>query len=963
MARVIKFEGRQITVPDDATDDEIRQILSSEPPAPVDLPLPTGAGGEGFNAAAPALTPNDPGYKPPGYNQGWDFLDNTGAGFFDAARKGAAAILGAPVDIINAAPMLANLIPGVDGVGPMSDTPFGGSETLDNVFRFGGLLPEAPEPQGGFQRAINRSGFEVGASAVPVLGFGAKAATTATSAIRTMASQPKNLGQAFMGPMLEAASVAPGKFAAREGAGALAAGLGAGGMNEAFMNEQFGADNFWSDFGGSVAGAGALGVGRAVGGAGMNLWAGATGNPKFMDNVAGEEVANRLINNSSTMQDQARRLQDAGLEPQRLDTQELVDILRRPAAVEEVIPGYQANIGDRAQDPGLSTFAYNQDAVNPGAANSRRVGNEAVVNERMDGLEPGGDPARLRANLQGAVDTEIAGAQQAAMTEQQQLDHILQNLTPTTPYAEDRGAAVRTGVNNAEGFARSMEDRTWRGIDGEVDPAPLAQGLDAARADLPVARQQAVADLEQTLGIPASFEGPVDLEEITALRSRLTTAQRNALRGPQPDADRANIIGRYIEQVDEFMSSGAIPDSTRAQIEDARGVTRQVNEDFNRPGDPLAQVGATNEGRPVVPDSGVAKRFLQPDSGQASNIDRLLAQTDMTSSAASVHAALRDEMLADIQKRGLVGKPDQLDTYLNQHSRVFDRFPDLREELTGAGQQSRRTTQATEQAETTARDLTTPGRSATASYLKFGDESVGDAIRTVTTSAKPREAVRELLTRASTPEARQDLRSALWTEVRRRGQESASGMTGQQRWNGRRLRDMFNDPKVSAVADELWADNPDDLADIKNVFEALASSEGSTRARAANTSGTAQSLSGKYDPSLTAASIASRARSVNRGVLSPTVAIIDVATTWLRGKSAQVQSRAIDTLASSVVNNPGLAADLLEKYNPATAAARRRMITQKYGIRATQVLNLLDEIEENETDDGRLKEIIMEGLN
>jgi hypothetical protein len=170
-------------------------------------------------------------------------------------------------------------------------------------------------------------------------------------------------------------------------------------------------------------------------------------------------------------------------------------------------------------------------------------------------------------------------------------------------------------------------------------------------------------------------------------------------------------------------------------------------------------------------------------------------------------------------------------------------------------------------------------------------------------------------------------------------------MTGQQRWNGRRLRDMFKDPKVSAVADELWADSPDDLADIKNVFEALASSEGSTRARAANTSGTAQSLSGKYDPSLTAASIASRARSVNRGVLSPTVAIIDVATTWLRGKSAQVQSRAIDTLASAVVNNPGLAADLLEKYNPATAAARRRMITQKYGIRATQVLNLLDEAE------------------
>ena len=48
---------------------------------------------------------------------------------------------------------------------------------------------------------------------------------------------------------------------------------------------------------------------------------------------------------------------------------------------------------------------------------------------------------------------------------------------------------------------------------------------------------------------------------------------------------------------------------------------------------------------------------------------------------------------------------------------------------------------------------------------------------------------------------------------------------------------------------------------------------------------------------------------------------------------------------AAVVNNPGLAADLLEKYNPATAAARRAMLTQKYGVRITSLLNLLDEAE------------------
>ena len=43
-----------------------------------------------------------------------------------------------------------------------------------------------------------------------------------------------------------------------------------------------------------------------------------------------------------------------------------------------------------------------------------------------------------------------------------------------------------------------------------------------------------------------------------------------------------------------------------------------------------------------------------------------------------------------------------------------------------------------------------------------------------------------------------------------------------------------------------------------------------------------------------------------------------------------------------------MAADLLEKYNPATAAARRQMLTQKYGVRATTLLNIMDEAENDD---------------
>ena len=209
----------------------------------------------------------------------------------------------------------------------------------------------------------------------------------------------------------------------------------------------------------------------------------------------------------------------------------------------------------------------------------------------------------------------------------------------------------------------------------------------------------------------------------------------------------------------------------------------------------------------------------------------------------------------------------------------------------------------------------------------------------------PRKAVADLVNTANSPQARQDLRGALWEEVKRSGRLKADGMTGEARWNGKRLRALFDDPKFSAVAEELWKDDPQDLANIKEVFGALAGAEGSTRARSPGSSVTPQALGGGLDPALTTSSIASRARSVSRGQLSPTIAGVDVLSTWLRRRSAQVQSRAIDAITASVVNNPGLAADLLEKYNPATAAARRQMLTQKYGVRATTLLNILDEAE------------------
>jgi hypothetical protein len=150
-------------------------------------------------------------------------------------------------------------------------------------------------------------------------------------------------------------------------------------------------------------------------------------------------------------------------------------------------------------------------------------------------------------------------------------------------------------------------------------------------------------------------------------------------------------------------------------------------------------------------DSVVPGRFAQTDQGRLNDLRSLL---DEAGTDPRVRSGLADEVLADVQTRGLIERPDQLQRYLGERNVLLGEFPELRTRLEAAGVSRRELTAAEENTRQVTRDLTTPGRSATASYLKFGDESVGDAIRTVTTSAKPREAVQELLTRASTPEAR-----------------------------------------------------------------------------------------------------------------------------------------------------------------------------------------------------------------
>lgn len=1012
-------------------------------PAPAGFVPPSAVTAPGYPPPQ-QITPVQPADAPPPPTQSVGPVAGAVSSLMDGLRQGPTMVLGAPVDIVNNLPRLANLIPGVDGVGPITAEPVGGSASIDRAVRtasgavsvagsvaanamprpatgndyadialryaqgisnpalglidalFSGPsiatdsgtlgLPATPDyqPQNATERILNRTGQEIGAAAVPVAGAIGKARGMLPGEAARMATAPTSVREGLAGQFLLPATVNPTGLAAREGYYAGAAGLGAGAANELAGDNQ----GWVSDLLGALAGVGIGATGAGLVGAGGNALAAMTGSGQFIDDVAQSAVADRIIRESSAMQEQAARLQAAGIAPDALSTDSLVRALRSKAPVEEAVPGYQANIADRTQDPGLASFVYNTDTIMPGAATARRNANEGVVNAQMRAMAPQGDPSQFRADLQAGVDNRLTAVQGQVDQAQGVFDNLVAALQPIMQDATARGSSIRAALADAYATAQEGVRAQYGALDQRgtlIDPTDLvtrtkavdtnlapndakrfrpteadtiAQMMPGDRAPLrdtglvnefnrPIFAETGVAPAANGLpSLPGESIGrpgtTVPLSDISAIRSGLTDDLRVAKAAGRDQ--EARIIGQYIDTIDGFLETN-LPDGLRQALTEARASRRDVADRFERPGTALADILSTRQGGDYAMDpSTVPPRLVVPDQGRVTDFGAAWreAGTDPR-----LRAGVTDEIKSQVVQGRLLDKPEALGRWMADRQIVLADFPELRAQLEAAGA-SRATLDAAEKtAKTVTRDLTTPGRSAEASYLR-NVEDPGAAIRTAVNSPDPRKAVTDLVTTAGTPQARQDLRAALWEEVKRGGKMDAPGITGETRWNGKKLRAMFEDPKFSAVAQELWKDDPEDLANIKRVFDALATAEGSTRARAPNSSGTAQSLTGKFDAALSASSVASRGRSVSRGQLSPAIAGIDLLATWLRRRSAQMQSRNIDKITALVVNNPGMAADLLERYNPATAGAYRAMLTQKYGVRATQLLNMLDEAEQED---------------
>lgn len=148
----------------------------------------------------------------------------------------------------------------------------------------------------------------------------------------------------------------PGAAFSREVAGATAAGAGAATANaahDAVTGGEGGA--WWTDLLGGIGDLGVAGAVEGLGRTGADIYRRVGNDPRHQQQIAGEAVADRLVDNSTTMQ--AERF--AG---RPLDAEVLARRIDQPTALEELVPAYRASTADRSGDSGLRSLAYNTEA-------------------------------------------------------------------------------------------------------------------------------------------------------------------------------------------------------------------------------------------------------------------------------------------------------------------------------------------------------------------------------------------------------------------------------------------------------------------------------------------------------------------------------------------------------------------------------------------------------------------------
>lgn len=867
-----------------------------------------------------------------------DTILGSGMAALEGIDNGLANVIGLPVSAVNAAPQLLNILPGVEGVPSFSPRPFMGIEDL--MALKGELASDLGmqnyEPQGAAERIISRVGEDVGAMALPgaaALQAGAKmGAQGARAAARTAGP----VGRQYYNTV-EKAAVDPRAFLRSEGTMSAGAGLGAGVANEAVDSNTTAGQA--AEMAGSVAGVGLTSIGKAVIPRLKDVAAAVSGNEKFASRVTKENVVDTIMRNSDEMSKQAV----AG----PVDTTEFADALTRPSRAEEVIPGYRASTADRAGDFGLGQFENaRMRANNSSAFSARRESNVNAIEEALAPITPTEQPGAFSSALEAERGKRLGAAGEAVTQAQSRFESATQGLKPVMT-GEGRGADLRAALEGASEQTKELVSKAWEPINTSTEPVdfnPLADSFDSVTGNLSRAEKNRFAPREADLPRSMADEGPQPLNEITGIRTALTDAAAEAKNSGR--VNEARVLGQYIDALDQSFSE-AVPPSLTGQYSAARGASRDYADRFKRPQTAISQTLDKREGMYAQPDSAVTQKFLQDDSGRIADFKALIKETGTD---ARTRGAIRDQMLADIEKRGLLEKPEQLKQYIGRFKTVLDEFPDLRQELGDAGGLRQSFDTAATQQKATLRELgdgVTPGRSAVSKYLTKGEANYKDAMNGVINANDQAKATDELMTFVGKDKkAIEGARKAFWGVMEDKGRSkdmAKQTVSGTMPWEPPQWNKFLDDPGTKAVAERLYKDNPEHLENLRTIAGALKQTDlGKKAGVIANPSGTAQMQRGN----VSLAEAQSKAYEVARGRVSKIYFATFIAGKITNRLVSKQSEQAFQKMLDRALVDPDAAAALLKEYNPANRAALNRSAKLWLGNQAADFTKMLDDEDE-----------------
>jgi len=707
-----------------------------------------------------------------------------GRGFLPFLYRGASSVLGAPVDLANAALRATGL--------PVSERPVGGSASIEALLaRYGEAIGRPMIPAQGAEAEtlpeyVGRGVGEAAGMLVP--GYGV-ANLLARSASPTVAGVAGAIARA---PAVAPISTLTGEIAAGAGAGA-----GRYAAEKAFPESE-------------TAGL----YGELAGGFAPSL---ATLAAKYGPTGMAYRAARKALTPSSQAGAEIRageRLASLVADP------ESAARAAETPSISELTPA------QRTQDPRLLSLERAIAERDPAIAEDlaeRAVRAQTTLLEEARAL--GGDPTQTREFLEGRRAQIEEAVNRRVETAQVRANERIAALEPGSS-AEDASRIVREEFDRVYNLARQQENDLWRSIpqDVQVDTAPLFNRFDEIVANTPRTQQQDIPeyarrflspDAEGNRGLQ-NIESPAELQ---GFRSELLAIERRA--SDAGERNQARLARQLADATLDAMN--ALPDVGGAYGV-ARDYSRQLNLTFRE--GPAGRLAETTFGSPTIDPELTLSRLIGAGGVRGGIGERSLMAA--TGESPEAQAAIQDYLMRSLRDRVVTSegrlRPEPAASWMRQNEALLERYPEIRDRLTAAISAQQRADDLAQRQAATARELRSPTESPLARYL--GGNPV-DAVSRVFKADNPVEAVttlRRSVARDPSGQALSGLRGAFVEDLLSR---SRSVTPDGEVFSGSTIRDTLSNPQQRAALEVIFnADDMQRLRQIGDEFTALERARG-----------------------------------------------------------------------------------------------------------------------------------------